>query len=239
MIRDLSGQKFGVLIVQDEYENRVVGKNNYHRIYWKCFCENCGKTKFIQSASLLKGTSKSCGCRYKNLWLIGQRFGKLLVLNKDRTNSNGETYYNCICDCGKEVTLIKRSILKAEQCRYCSFKKGRKGYKDISLTYWNILLRGAACRGNEFSITIEYAWEIWEKQEGKCAISGANLNLVASQAKCNRTLRTASLDRIDSSKGYIEGNVQWVHKEVNDLKSNWEEEKLLDWIKVIYEYKFK
>ena len=29
---------------------------------------------------------------------------------------------------------------------------------------------------------------------------------------------TASLDRIDSSKGYIEGNVQWVHKSVNIMK---------------------
>lgn len=29
---------------------------------------------------------------------------------------------------------------------------------------------------------------------------------------------TASLDRIDSSKGYVVGNVQWVHKDVNTVK---------------------
>lgn len=29
---------------------------------------------------------------------------------------------------------------------------------------------------------------------------------------------TASIDRIDNSKGYVEGNVQWVHKEINKMK---------------------
>lgn len=29
---------------------------------------------------------------------------------------------------------------------------------------------------------------------------------------------TASLDRIDSSKGYVEGNVHWVHKDINIMK---------------------
>lgn len=236
---DLSGQKFGALTVLNEYEVRTVGKNNAKRTYWKCFCENCGRTKFIQSASLKNGGNKSCGCKYKNLYLINQRFGKLLILNKDKTNSHGETYFNCLCDCGKTVSLIKRNILTAKQCKYCSFKKGRKSYKDISLTYWNVLARGASIRGTEFEITIEYAWEIWEKQQGKCAISGVQLNLIASQAKCNKILRTASVDRIDSSKGYIKGNIQWVHKEVNDLKSNWNEKDFINWIKIIYEYQFQ
>ena len=29
---------------------------------------------------------------------------------------------------------------------------------------------------------------------------------------------TASLDRIDSSKGYTKDNVQWVHKDINYIK---------------------
>lgn len=34
----------------------------------------------------------------------------------------------------------------------------------------------------------------------------------------SKTLITASLDRIDSSKGYVIGNVQWVHKTINTMK---------------------
>ena len=31
---------------------------------------------------------------------------------------------------------------------------------------------------------------------------------------------TASLDRIDSSKGYTKSNIQWVHKDINKMKSD-------------------
>jgi hypothetical protein len=34
----------------------------------------------------------------------------------------------------------------------------------------------------------------------------------------SKTLTTASLDRIDSSIGYVEGNVQWIYKPLNTMK---------------------
>jgi hypothetical protein len=33
------------------------------------------------------------------------------------------------------------------------------------------------------------------------------------------TEATASLDRINSDEGYIKGNVQWVHKDINIMKN--------------------
>ena len=35
---------------------------------------------------------------------------------------------------------------------------------------------------------------------------------------------TASLDRIDSNKGYVEGNVQWVHVDVNYMKLDYDQD---------------
>ena len=32
---------------------------------------------------------------------------------------------------------------------------------------------------------------------------------------------TASLDRIDSTKGYVRGNIQWVHKDINWFKRDY------------------
>ncbi len=48
-----------------------------------------------------------------------------------------------------------------------------------------------------------------------CALSGLPLIYAI---KSRDTNATASLDRIDSSKGYVKGNVQWVHKTINGMK---------------------
>jgi len=44
---------------------------------------------------------------------------------------------------------------------------------------------------------------------------------------------TASLDRIDSSIGYIKSNIQWVHKRVNLIKSDMDQKDLLYWCSLI------
>ena len=52
------------------------------------------------------------------------------------------------------------------------------------------------------------------KSNGKCALSGFKLTIVRNSPF------KASLDRIDSSKGYIKGNIQVVAKCVNIAKNN-------------------
>ena len=37
------------------------------------------------------------------------------------------------------------------------------------------------------------------------------------------------MDRIDSTKGYVEGNLQWVHKVVNKIKWDLDQEVFLSW----------
>jgi len=44
---------------------------------------------------------------------------------------------------------------------------------------------------------------------------------------------TASLDRIDSSKGYIEENVHWVHKRINVMKGNMSEQEFLNFCEAV------
>lgn len=45
--------------------------------------------------------------------------------------------------------------------------------------------------------------------------------------------QTASLDRIDNTKGYTEDNVQWVHKIINKMKSDLTQEDFIMWCKRI------
>ena len=44
---------------------------------------------------------------------------------------------------------------------------------------------------------------------------------------------TASLDRIDNSKGYLKGNVQWVHKDVNMAKGTMKNDSFIAMCKTI------
>lgn len=100
-------------------------------------------------------------------------------------------------------------------------------YEEIEPNYWSSIGRGAKKRGYEFSITIEYAWDLFIKQGRKCAISGIPIEFCKYSYKKNTkkklwndSRQTASLDRIDSSKGYIEGNIQWLHKNINIMKKD-------------------
>mgnify|MGYP007044016634 CR=1 FL=1 len=55
-------------------------------------------------------------------------------------------------------------------------------------------------------------------------MSGLPILIAKTNKERKLGINTASLDRIDSSKGYIEGNVQWVHKDINWMKQDFNEE---------------
>lgn len=59
-IRDLSGQRFGRLLVLG-YAGSVKKKAQ-----WLCECD-CGQTKIVGRGSLLSGNSQSCGCLHNEL----------------------------------------------------------------------------------------------------------------------------------------------------------------------------
>lgn len=57
--KDLSGQTFGRLTVQEFAGYRSVGASN--SAYWVCLCE-CGTKKAVQARFLKNGLTVSCGC---------------------------------------------------------------------------------------------------------------------------------------------------------------------------------
>ena len=44
---------------------------------------------------------------------------------------------------------------------------------------------------------------------------------------------TASLDRIDSNKGYVTDNIQWVHKDINYMKSDLDEQQFIHYCRLV------
>ena len=92
-----------------------------------------------------------------------------------------------------------------------------KGYEKISGALWSNIRYEAKRRKIHFDITIQEAWELFLNQGGLCELSGEILKFnVGGQSK---TSGNASLDRKDSSKGYIKDNCRWTTKIVNRCKN--------------------
>lgn len=66
-----------------------------------------------------------------------------------------------------------------------------------------------------FHLTEAYLQAVWAAQQGRCAYTGVEFDLRRIKP---RPMGAPSLDRIDSSKGYEENNVQFVCTAVNRMK---------------------
>lgn len=156
--------------------------------------------------------------------LTGQIFGRLTV-EKEGYRKKPYIYWLCNCSCGK-TKFVSTNGLKSGAVKSCGCLSPElefEGYEDISGSYWKRIIRGALGRGLEFNISLEYAWNLFEVQNRKCALSDLDLTLVRKWSR-DWKLQTASLDRIKQDIGYVEGNVQWVHKNINWMKNSFDED---------------
>ena len=58
---------------------------------------------------------------------------------------------------------------------------------------------------------------LWEKQDGKCALTGMQMTYKFYEGRVNTNL---SVDRIDSTKGYSKDNVWLVCMAANQMKND-------------------
>jgi len=112
--------------------------------------------------------------------------------------------------------------------------KNWRGCGDISGYLWS-RIKGKA-RDRNISVTVSHQdiWEQFSKQKGRCALTGWTLNPVTRKHKL--TEQTASLDRIDNTKGYDKDNIQWVHKNVNRMKYVYSTDEVVQWCRKITKY---
>jgi hypothetical protein len=177
---------------------------------------------------------------WKRKDLTGQRFGKLVAIEPIRKDHYG-WIWKCKCDCGNETECVSTRLkLKRKQSCGCSLHgEGHymwSGYKGLSGYFWRRVLERAKHRKLKVEMSVKDAWELFEKQGGKCALSGVALVIARDTKGLLEKNQTASLDRIDSSKGYTIDNIQWVHKDLNIMKMDMTENDLIYWARKIVDY---
>jgi hypothetical protein len=189
-----------------------------------------------------KNTSK-----YTGYFKPGQAFGKYTIMTGDivKGNNNGESKVECLCECGNINIVSCLTLIKgvSNGCMLCTHsKKGEEhpsfnGYKEIPGSWFS---RYSKTKKREFNITIEDIYEMWINQDKKCKLSGLNISFENTNTKKTRhrfdLVCTASLDRIDSKKGYTLDNIQLVHKNINMMKKEYNQKYFIELCKLVTDH---
>jgi len=116
-------------------------------------------------------------------------------------------------------------------------RKRRESYKNIDGAWFSSLMSKAQDRKLAFEIDMVFLNDLLEKQNFKCKLSGLPIKMCVGMSKNQwKELNTASLDRIDSSIGYVYDNVQWTYKEINMMKQSYSQERFIELCKNVAEH---
>lgn len=140
---DLTGMRFGRLVVIGEGDPYVDPKTGAKQKRWLCQCD-CGKCKNVATGSLKSGRTRSCGCYNKEVIhdrcfedLTGKRFGMLTVLYRSENIKRGNKEriaWHCACDCGKEkdICAIDLKSGKVKSCGCQQYAIAGHNFNDLT-----------------------------------------------------------------------------------------------------------
>lgn len=195
--------------------------------------------------------------------IIGRRCGRLVAqYPTNQKNKSGNRYRMFLCDCGNQKLIStsnaghgvyscgclgletrKKNMLdiRARGYRGAIGRKGYspkwKGYEEISGTYFKRLGEKSSRRRQRIPVTVTIQ-ELWEKfivQDRRCALTG---QILTFSDKSDAHNGTASVDRIDSSKSYETGNVQWIHKDINRMKLDFDQQQFIGYCHLVAKHHF-
>ncbi len=217
-MKDLAGKRFGQLVVI-KLDGKIYRGKTLQRscLNWLCICD-CGNHSKVISEYLLNGNTKSCGCLAKCIIPPGTVIGRETVIRNDGGKAN--TFYMCKCLCSREYR--RRGLrIHGKGCPSCAQRVWIT--TDISEGKWSSIRNSAIKRDKEFYIKPEEVQSLFEAQNKKCYFSGVPLVFV----------NTASVDRIDGQRGYTLDNIRIVHKYINMLRQNRQDDEFIKWCSLV------
>jgi len=156
--------------------------------------------------------------------------------------STGRKLGICKCDnCGIEFQKPQSEInrnQKLSRKNFCSrtcvgknntknLPKNIDGYKISThsankkdeYTPFRYHYRNIKKRDKDVTISLEDMRKVWERQNGICPFLNIELTLSGYSRIEKNPIYSASLDRIDFTKGYVIDNIQWISRSINLMKN--------------------
>lgn len=175
-----------------------------------------------------------CGGVMKNISKINCSFCNKEFEKETRyvkaAEKKGRSHYCSRACSGKNNLILGKERIDA----WNHSLKNREHLNDVKYnrcdeyTGFRTLLASCNKRSKVCDVDLIYIKEIWNKQHGKCAITGVDLQLKKGY---NKNFQ-ASIDRIDSSLGYVKGNIRFVSVSVNWLKNNLDDNHVMEFIQI-------
>lgn len=233
---DITGQKFGKLLVIKRMENRK-GSN---QTYWKCECD-CGNFVVISKASLRSGNTKSCGCLHKEVLckrtkdLTGMKYNRLTVLKRDIDKKG--VWYICECDCGN-IKSIRSNSFVGGHTKSCGCL-----HKDVASTFaipdngsaknklYYQYKKKADKKGYEFNLTFE---EFISLTKQNCYYCDKQPQQVFKSKKSKYLYN--GVDRKNNYLGYTKNNCVSCCSTCNYAKRTQQHDAFVVWIEKVYKH---
>lgn len=208
-MRDLSGHVFGKLTAVRPLR---AGR-------WELRCE-CGGIVEREVGELRRALNPPACTDCRNSSLIGQRFGRLVVVGIARRTGSG-TMWRCQCDCGGVMEEIRTSHLKTvvnAGCKDCESERRAA----VHVTH------GGALGGRTRIYSIWKAMKFRCSDEANPYYGGKGIRVCEEWEQDFRQFRRwamahgyaphLTIERDDPLKGYAPSNCQWITKEENSRR---------------------
>ena len=140
-----------------------------------------------------------------------------------------------------KTQLMLRNPTKKEIAAWESRQHDYLDVKNI-LTFLRANLLRASNRGDasqKIEVSLDYVYNVGADQDFFCALTGNELEFTRGGQKwlgkwCNPN--SCTIDRIDSDKGYVKGNIQLITWKANCLKQHLDNEELIEFCKDVAQY---